>query len=105
MRDGEKKKEKGVCSSKIVRYDVTGAPRTEEQKRDENQKQPREMVVATCLDGKEARYMLLLDGPHSTMARAKKGKTGQVVCTVCVVLAFQSAEDHALCLMQGIGGG
>ena len=33
MREGEKKKEKGVRSSKVVRYDVTGAPRTEEQKR------------------------------------------------------------------------
>ena len=32
MRDGEKKKEKDVRSSKIVRYGVTGAPRTEEQK-------------------------------------------------------------------------
>jgi len=29
---GQKKKEKEVCSGKIVRYDVTGAPRTEEQK-------------------------------------------------------------------------
>ena len=32
MREGEKEKEKGVCSSKVVRHDVTGAPRTEEQK-------------------------------------------------------------------------
>jgi len=30
--DVEQKKEKDVCRSKIVRYDVTGAPRTEEQK-------------------------------------------------------------------------
>lgn len=33
MRGGEKKRKKtGERSSKIVRYDVTGAPRTEEQK-------------------------------------------------------------------------
>ena len=33
MRGGKKKrKEMGERSSKIVRYDVTGAPRTEEQK-------------------------------------------------------------------------
>jgi len=42
-------KEKEVCGSKIVREDVTGAPRTEKQKeRMEIKKQPREMMFATC---------------------------------------------------------
>ena len=49
MRGGEKKrKETGERSSKIVRYDVTGAPRTEEEKeRMKIKKQPRETMSAT----------------------------------------------------------
>ena len=84
MRGGEKnEKERGVCSSKIVRYDVTGAPRTEEQEERMKIKNSRER---RCWPrGTLRRDNGRVTCYYSTIHTARNGdggksKTGQVVC-------------------------
>ena len=96
----------GERSSKIVRYDVTGAPRTEEQKermKIKNSRERRCWARGTLRRDKgrdTCYYSTIHNGAQRGRGKKQDGAGRVHGVSLATASVFQTVEHRALCLMQ-----